>query len=254
MNSKPVLLVTGGGSGIGKGIASLFAARGYRVVIADINRDAGEAVVEQLRQQALEAIFVETDVRDQGSVQSLLERVDSHFARLDCLCNNAGIERYRSAEDYTLEDFNSITETNLRGAFLCTRSAFPLLKASKGSIVNIASIQGIAAERHISVYAATKAGLLGWTRAIALDFSEHGIRANAVCPGAIDTGMLTAALANDPTPESTIAAMKKSIPLHRIGRPEDVAETVYFLASPAAAYITGTSIVVDGGLLARHAL
>ena len=254
MSEKPVLLVTGGASGIGQGIASLFGARGYSVVIADINQDAGEVVVQQLRQQGHDTVFVKVDVRDQASVQHLLQTVGEQFSRLDCLCNNAGIERYRSAEDYTLEEFNSITETNLRGAFLCTQSAFTLLKTAKGNIVTIASIQGIATERNISVYAATKAGLLGWTRAVALDFAQYGIRANAVCPGAIDTGMLTAALANDPDPKSTIAAMNKSIPLQRIGRPEDVAEAVYFLASPAAAYITGASITVDGGLLARHAL
>lgn len=254
MTGNPVLLVTGGASGIGKGIATLFASRGYSVVIADINQDAGEAVAEQLRQQGRDAAFVKTDIRNQASVQDLFQRLGQQFGRLDCLCNNAGIERYRSAEDYTLEEFNSITETNLRGAFLCTQSAFPLLKAGRGSIINIASIQGIATERHISVYAATKAGLLGWTRAIALDFAQHGIRANAVCPGAIQTGMLAAALADAPDPESMIAAMNGSIPLRRIGSPEDVAEAVYFLSSPAAAYITGTSIVVDGGLLARHAL
>ena len=254
MSSQPVLLVTGGASGIGHGIASLFAARGYTVVIADINQKAAEVVVERHRQLGRNTVFIQADVREQASVQHLFQRVDEQFGRLDCLCNNAGIERYRSAEDYTLDDFNSITETNLRGAFLCTHSAFPLLKAAQGTIINIASIQGIATERNISVYAATKAGLLGWTRAVALDFAQYGIRVNAVCPGAIDTGMLAAALANDPDPESAIAAMNRAIPLQRIGRSEDVAETVYFLASPAAAYITGASIVVDGGLLARHAL
>ena len=114
-----------------------------------------------------------------------MARVSEVFGRIDVLCNNAGIERYRRAEEYTIDDWNAISETNLRGAFLCTKYAYPLLKKSRGCIVNISSVQGFANEPQISAYAASKAGLLGLTRGMALDFAVDGVRVNAVCPGAI---------------------------------------------------------------------
>ncbi len=176
------------------------------------------------------------------------------FGRIDVLCNNAGIERYRPADEYTSEDWTAIVDTNLRGAFLCSKYAYPHLKASAGSIVNIASVQAFANEPKISVYAATKAGLMGLTRSMALDFAADGVRVNAVCPGAIQTGMMEVFLRNQPNPEETVTSMGRAIPLGRVGQPEDIARAVWFLASPAAAYITGTSLVVDGGLLSRLAL
>ena len=254
MSNNPVLLVTGGASGIGKAIASLFATRGYAVVVADIDLPRGRSTVEELCSLGYHAVYEGVDIRNEGSVRNLFERVGNQFPGIDCLCNNAGIERYRPADEYTLADFDAITETNLRGPFLCTRQALPLLKAAKGAIVNVASIQGLATERNISVYAGTKAGILGWSRGVALDFAQFGIRVNTVCPGAIQTPMMDAALVNDPEPQKTLAELATRIPLQRIGDPADIAEVVYFLASSGAAYVTGTHIVVDGGLLARHAL
>jgi NAD(P)-dependent dehydrogenase (short-subunit alcohol dehydrogenase family) len=181
----------------------------------------------------------------------MIEQVEAEYARADVLCNNAGIEQYRRPEEYTTDEWNAIHETNLRGAFLCSKAAYPLLKAAKGSIVNISSVQAFANEQKISAYAATKAGLLGLTRAMALDFAADGIRVNAVCPGAIRTGMMEAFLRNDPNPEETVKKIGESIPLSRVGQPEDVAKAVYFLASADASYITGATLVVDGGLLSR---
>lgn len=147
-----------------------------------------------------------------------------------------------------------MVDTDLRGPFLCSKYAFPALRQQRGSIVNIASVQGLACEPNTAVYAAAKAGLLALTRGMALDFAPEGVRVNAVCPGAIQTGMMEAYLAQQSKPEAVLASMAKAIPLGRVGEPEDIARVVYFLGSPDAAYITGANLVVDGGLLAKLAI
>ena len=184
-------------------------------------------------------------------MQALITQTVEAFGRIDVLCNNAGIERYRTADEYTIDDWNAISETNLRGAFLCTKYTYPLLKESKGCVVNISSVQAFANEPKISVYAATKAGLLALTRGMALDFAADGVRVNAVCPGAIQTGMMEPFIKDQPDPVEAVKAIGRTIPLGRVGQPEDIAQAVYFLASPAASYITGATLVVDGGLLGR---
>lgn len=254
MIDAPVLLVTGGASGIGRGIVQMFADRDYTVVIADKDGVSGDRLASELTEQGSQAISIATDVRDETSVKALMGEIADRFSKLDCLCNNAGMERYRSPVEYSLDDFQTIVDTNLRGSFLCTKYAFPLLKNAGGTVISISSVQAIASERNISVYASTKAGILGWTRAVALDFAPYGIRVNAVCPGAIYTSMTDIELAESPHPEKMLADMQRNIPLQRIGQPKDIAEVVYFLASSAASYITGTNVVVDGGLLAKLAL
>jgi NAD(P)-dependent dehydrogenase (short-subunit alcohol dehydrogenase family) len=144
-------------------------------------------------------------------------------------------------------------ETNLRGAFFCSKHAFSHLQQTKGCIVNISSVQGVACERHGSAYAATKSGLLALTRGMALDFAPAGVRVNAICPGAIHSGMMEAYLAQQNDPDAVVASMSSTIPLGFLGRPEHVAGVAYFLASSEASYITGAAIVVDGGVLARLA-
>jgi NAD(P)-dependent dehydrogenase (short-subunit alcohol dehydrogenase family) len=203
---------------------------------------------------ALARMFIEIDVRDEAQIESLVGRVAQDCGRLDVVVNNAGIERYLRPEEYTSGDWDAIVSTNLRAAFLIAKYAYPHLKQSRGSIVNIASVQAFANEPHLSVYAASKGGMLALTRAMALDYAAEGIRVNAVCPGAIRTGMMEAALAGQPDPEAAIQAIGRSIPLGRVGEPEDIARAVYFLASPSGDYITGASLVVDGGLLTRLAI
>ena len=251
--TAPVLLVTGGGAGIGRGIAQRFAEAGYRIAIADLNGEAAAKAAQELG-TATVALAVAADVRDEASVVSCIASIEQHFGRVDCLCNNAGVELYRHAADYTAEEFDRIVSTNLRGTFLMTRHAYPLLKASGGCVVNISSVQAFANEPRISAYAATKAALLGYTRSTALDVAADGVRVNAVCPGAIHTAMTDAFLATTDDPSEALKEMSQKIPQGRFGSPRDVAEVVLFLASPAAGYITGTQIVVDGGLLARLAL
>lgn len=248
---REVTVVTGGAYGIGRGIARLFAERGKAVVVADIDQERGSALQDELRAARREALFVNTDVRDEQSVRDLISRVVAEWGCLHTLVNNAGIERYRLAGDYTLHDWEDIVNTNLRSTFLCSKYALPHLIQSKGSVVNISSVQALACEPQISVYAATKAGILALTRGIARDYARQGVRVNAICPGAIMSGMQENFLATQPDRESALAAARETIPLGRIGEPEDIAKVVYFLASPEAAYITGATIVVDGGLVTK---
>jgi NAD(P)-dependent dehydrogenase (short-subunit alcohol dehydrogenase family) len=251
MTESRVALVTGGAYGIGRGIVQEFAKKGEAVVIADRDDKRGAELESSLRTSGARALFVHTDIRIEGEVQALITQTEAAFGRIDVLCNNAGIERYRTADEYTIDDWNAISETNLRGAFLCTKYAYPLLKKSKGCVINISSVQAIACEPKISAYAATKAGLLALTRGMALDFAADGVRVNAVCPGAIQTGMMEPFVKDQPDPEEAVKAIGRTIPLGRVGQPEDIAQAVYFLASPAASYITGATLVVDGGLLGR---
>jgi meso-butanediol dehydrogenase/(S,S)-butanediol dehydrogenase/diacetyl reductase len=194
------------------------------------------------------------DLRDAAAIERMLTDVLGQMGRLDVLVNNAGIEKYSPPEQFTLQDWDNIVGVNLRGVFLCTRAALPHLEATRGSVVNIASVQSFANEPNVSIYAGTKAGVMGLTRSLALDFAPRGVRVNAVCPGAIYTGMTEAWLAGQSDPEAVLKKIDKDVPLGRIGRPEDIAPAVFFLASPEAAYITGTSVVVDGGVLARIAV
>jgi NAD(P)-dependent dehydrogenase (short-subunit alcohol dehydrogenase family) len=251
MTQSRVALVTGGAYGIGRGIVQEFVGKGEAVVIADLDVERGAALESSIAAGGGQALFVRTDVRVESQIQALMARVEEVFGRIDVLCNNAGIERYRRADEYTIDDWNSISETNLRGAFLCTKYAYPFLKKARGCIVNISSVQGLASELQISAYAASKAGLLGLTRGMALDFAADGVRVNVVCPGAIRSGMMEPFIKDQPDPEEAVKAIGRTIPLGRVGQPEDIARAVYFLASPAASYITGATLVVDGGLLSR---
>jgi NAD(P)-dependent dehydrogenase (short-subunit alcohol dehydrogenase family) len=246
--------VTGSAYGIGRGIARHFAARQTAVLIADINQERGKEVESAILATGGQALFVLTDVIEEDSVRRMVERCIAEWGRIDVLCNNAGIERYNPAADYAREDWDAIVHTNLRGAFLCSKYALPHLIKTKGSIINIASVQAIACESNISVYASSKAGLLAFTRGAALDYARHGVRVNAICPGAIHTGMMEDFLATQSDPEKALSAAANAIPLGRVGQPEDIAPLVYFLASQEASYITGGTFVVDGGVLARLAL
>jgi NAD(P)-dependent dehydrogenase (short-subunit alcohol dehydrogenase family) len=221
------------------------------VVIADRDANRGAALEAAVRGAGGKALFVSADIRLEDQIQSLMKRVVEVLGRIDVLVNNAGIERYRRADEYTLDDWNAIHETNLRGAFLCAKYAYPSLKQARGCIINISSVQGIANEPQISAYAATKAGLLALTRGMALDFAPDGVRVNAICPGAIRSGMMEPFLKDKLDPEEAVKSIGKTIPLGRVGQPEDIAQAAFFLASPAASYITGASLVVDGGLLSR---
>lgn len=253
-SSNRVAFVTGGAYGIGRATARCFAQHEYAVMIADIDTERARKLESELRAEGREALYLQVNVRDEAQVRRGIEQTLATWGRLDALCNNAGIEVYRRAEEFTSEDWSAMVDTDLRGPFLCSKYAYPALRKTRGCIINIASVQGIACEPRSAVYAAAKAGLLALTRGMALDFASAGVRVNAICPGAVLSGMMESHLALQTNPSQVLEGMARAIPLGRLGEPEDIARAAYFLASPDAAYITGATLVVDGGLLAKLAI
>jgi NAD(P)-dependent dehydrogenase (short-subunit alcohol dehydrogenase family) len=248
-----VIFVTGGASGIGRATVQLFASNGDAVVISDRDEVHGTALQATLAAQNKLALFVPTDIRDERAVQRAMNAAIAEWGHLDVLCNNAGIEINRPANEFTSQEYDAMLDTNLKGAFFCSKFAYPHLRKRKGSIINTASVQGFACEANTAVYAATKAALMGITRGMARDFAPE-VRVNAICPGAILTPMMDDFLATQSDPQGAIDTIARNIPLGRLGRPEEIASVISFLASETASYITGASFVVDGGLLGKLAI
>jgi 3-oxoacyl-[acyl-carrier protein] reductase len=237
-----VSLVTGASRGIGRAIAQAFAAEGAHVVLAA--RDAAklaEAVAEiQAKGGKAEALAL--DVSDRASVEAGVAQVVAAHGRIDHLVNNAGVTRDNLLLRMKDEEWRQVLDTNLTGAFLCTQAVLkPMLKQKSGRIVTITSVVGLAGNAGQANYAASKAGVIGFTKSVAREVASRGITANAIAPGFIETDM-TAAMS-----EKAREAVFAAIPLGRVGRPEDVAGAALFLVSDAAAYVTGQVLAVDGG-------
>jgi NAD(P)-dependent dehydrogenase (short-subunit alcohol dehydrogenase family) len=254
LSERRAVIVTGGAHGIGAAIVRHFAMHGDAVAIADVNSERGKALEDALRADGNSALFVRTDVADENSVRDMVSCVLSEWGRIDVLCNNAGIEIYRPAHEYSSVEWDRVLDINLRGAFLCAKYAFPALLRCHGAIVNIASVQAFASEPLLAAYAASKAGLLAFTRGMAIECARDGVRVNAVCPGAVHTGLMDAYLKSQSDPDAMLQSISKAIPMGRIGQAEDIAGVVWFLASPEASYVTGAFLAVDGGVLAKIAL
>lgn len=245
MLTHQVALVTGSGRGIGRAIALAFAQTGWAVVVNDIDAASAEAVAREIGEQGGQSLAYAADVSDSTEVTAMFHHVADRWGRLDALVNNAGIEPRASILDMDVAEWDRVMAVNLRSAFLCTQAAGGLMRDQRrGSIVNIASIAGKATPLPLrSAYAASKAGMVGFTKEAAREFAAYGIRVNAVCPGVIITEM-TAHARSDP---AQMAAWLGGIPLSRLGEADEVAALTLFLCSDAASYITGQAIHVDGG-------
>jgi 3-oxoacyl-[acyl-carrier protein] reductase len=239
-----VAIVTGGSRGIGRAIVLMLAQEGADVAFTYFKsaQEAG-ALVKEAQNLGGKCFSLQADVRDFEKAKELIEKVKGHFGKLDILVNNAGITKDKALMMMAKEDWASVIETNLGGTFNMARNAIvTFLKQKSGNIVNISSVLGIAGMGRQANYVASKAGIIGFTKALAKEVAAYGIRVNAVAPGLIDTDM-TAVLRQDYK-----EGLVKNIPLGRFGRAEDVAGVVKFLLSDAANFITGQTIVVDGGL------
>ena len=245
-----VAIVTGGSAGIGKAAAEALAAAGAAVAIADVDVTRGEQVAAAIGEDGGRAIFVATDVADDDAVAALVAATVDAFGGLDIAFNNAGVEGSPApTHECTVENFDRTIAINLRGAWSCMRHEIPtMLARGGGSIINCSSVAGLVGFMGVPAYVASKHGLVGLTKTAALEYATAGIRVNAICPGVIATEMIDRFTGNQP---EAMAAMVATEPMGRLGRSEEIADAVVWLASDRASFVTGQAIAVDGGFVAR---
>ncbi len=248
--TEKVALVTGAGSGIGRASALAFAREGAKVVLSDISIEGGEATGQVIRDAGGEATFVYADVAQAGDVATLIDTAVHRYGRLDCAFNNAGIKGpIAPVAEVTEEDWHRTLAVNLTGVWLCMKHELAqMLQQESGVIVNCSSVAGLVGFRGSAAYVASKHGIVGLTKTAALDCAQAGIRVNAVCPGVVQTPMIERFTGRSPAAKAELIAME---PMGRLGTADEVAEAVIWLCSPAASFITGHALVVDGGFVAQ---
>ena len=245
-----VALVTGAASGIGRESALAFARAGAKVLCADVTVDAGEETVKMIKGMGGDAYFVKCDVSKDAEVKALIDAAVAHYGRIDCAHNNAGIEGVMApCAECTEENWDRTIAINLKGVFLCCKYELPvMLKQGGGAIVNTSSVAGLVGFGGIPAYTASKHGVAGLTKTIALDYAKENIRCNAVCPGVINTPMIQRFTGGDP---AALAAFTATEPVGRLGEPSEIADAVVYLCSDEASFVTGIAMPVDGAFVAQ---
>ena len=245
-----VALVTGGSRGIGKASAAAFAREGAKVAVTDVLVEKGKETVKMIQDMKGEAIFIQTDVSQATEVADLIEKVIETYGRLDCAHNNAGVLGTSCLmTEYEEAVWDRVMNVNLKGVWLCMKYEIPqMIKYGGGAIVNTASTFGLVGSPNRTAYVASKHGIVGLTRAAALEFAKDHIRVNAVCPGVIRTPIIDQAIADDPQREKWLLERH---PIGRMGTPADIAEAVVWLCSDASSFVTGLAMPVDGGYTAQ---
>lgn len=245
-----VALVTGSASGIGRACALRMAREGARIAVSDIDVSGGEETVRLIEGAGGEAIFVQTNVVKASEVEALVQAAVDAFGGLDIAVNNAGVGGNMGNADQLEEgDWDFVMDVNVKGVWLCTKYEIPrMLERGGGSIINVASLAGLAGFRGNAAYAASKHAVIGFTKSVALEHAREGIRVNAICPGFTETPMVAELV--DAVPRMA-EATRRSSPMRRLGRPEEVADTVLFLASDMSSFINGHALAIDGGAAAQ---
>jgi NAD(P)-dependent dehydrogenase (short-subunit alcohol dehydrogenase family) len=251
-----IAFVTGAGSGIGEQIARLFAQQGAHVILGDIRAAAAEQVASEIRASGGSTRTQQLDVAEESQVKSAIEQVAASEGRLDILVNNAGVSHVGNILETSLEDWERLISVNARGVFLCSKYAVAQMVTQNpagGILVNIASVAGMVAIDRRFPYSATKGAVISMTRSIAMDFVTQGIRCNAICPGTVHTPFVEGYLARNfaGREDEVRQQLHARQPIGRMGRPDEIAYAALYLASDEAAFVTGSTLVIDGGLTAK---
>lgn len=248
--AEKVVMVTGGASGIGRASCLAFGREGAKVVVADVDVEGGEETASIVRNSGGDAIFVRADISNASEAEMVVATALARYGRLDCAHNNAGIPGpLARTADYREEDWDKVVTINLKGIWLCMKYEIArMLPQHAGAIVNTASTAGLRGSRGAPAYAACSHGVIGLTRSAALEYIAEGIRINAVCPGIVDTPMIQRQIAGDDVKERQF---NSASPIGRMATPDEIAQTVIWLCSDAAAYVVGQAIVADGGRTAQ---
>jgi NAD(P)-dependent dehydrogenase (short-subunit alcohol dehydrogenase family) len=251
MNQNNVAIITGAASGIGRATAIAFSVKGVRVTVSDIQEEKLNETARLIEENGGEVLTVKADVSKEDDVRNLMRKTEDTFGRLDYLCNNAGVGgELNATASYTTEEWDRVINVNLRGQWLCMKHAIPaMLTSGGGSIVNVTSILGSVGFENAPAYVAAKHGLEGLTKTAAIEYSAEGIRVNSVAPGFIETPMLEkAGITTDPETKKSIVSLH---PIGRLGKPKEIADAIVWLCSDEASFITGHTLLADGGYTSR---